>query len=113
MTTRRRTGATLFRFWAVASLLYCLVAGAFAVAPIRVALAQAANAAPPPARISQTYRGPLPEAPDTPTVKLAKTVAEQAAIAFAPPLLTLWFGWDLWFAVVGFLSPRGRTEDEA
>jgi hypothetical protein len=113
MIERKRPGASLFRFWALASLLYCLVAGALSVAPIRTALAQANEPQPPPTTAPQTSRGPVPEAPDTPTVKVAKSVAKQAAIVFAPPLLTLWFGWDLWFAVVGFLSPRDRTKDEA
>jgi hypothetical protein len=64
--------------------------------------------------------GPLPSPPDSPGVAAAKVVARQAAIIFAPPLLLLWFGWDLWFAAVGFLelhsthrSNRSGRSDEA
>ncbi|HZZ68548.1 MAG TPA: hypothetical protein VFE18_10275 [Phenylobacterium sp.] len=101
MTERRLPGANLVRAWAVASALYVLVAGALSVAPIREALAQAAHpaAAAPIVRVGD---GPVPEAPDTPAIKLAKAIGKQAAIAFAPPLLLLWFGWDLWFAIQGF-----------
>ncbi|HEX4095934.1 MAG TPA: hypothetical protein VHX64_04355 [Caulobacteraceae bacterium] len=101
MTERRRPGANLVRAWAVASAVYVLVVGALSVAPIREALAQAARpaAAPPTVRVGD---GPVPEAPDTPTLKLAKAIGKQAAIALAPPFLVLWFGWDLWFAIQGF-----------
>ncbi len=52
--------------------------------------------------------GPIPDAPDTGPVKIAKAVAKQGAIVFAPPALALWFGWDVWFAVTGFF-PRGAS----
>ena len=111
-TVRKRRGAGLFRIWAVASMAYVVAAGAVSVAPIRAAVAQASQPAAPAPALPVESRGPLPDAPDTPTVKLAKTVAKHAAITLAPPFLTLWFGWDLWFAVVGFLSPERKVEDE-
>ncbi|HEX3886881.1 MAG TPA: hypothetical protein VHW05_05250 [Phenylobacterium sp.] len=102
MTERRRPGANLVGAWAVASAIYVLVAGALSVSPIREALAQAAHPAATPAPIVRVGDGPVPEAPDTPTLKLAKAIGKQAAIALAPPFLVLWFGWDLWFAIQGF-----------
>ena len=33
----------------------------------------------------------------------------RAAVVVVPPLLLLWFGWDVWFALVGFF---GRDTDE-
>jgi hypothetical protein len=44
---------------------------------------------------------------------IGKAFAEQAAIALAPPLLVLWFGWDVWFAAAGFLQPGKRPQDDA
>ncbi|HEY8003664.1 MAG TPA: hypothetical protein VIE16_05515 [Phenylobacterium sp.] len=107
MANRKRPGSRLLKVWAVISVLYVGVAGALSVHPIRSAIAEAGQpaAAIPAPRLDT--RGPLPEAPDTPAMKLGKTVARQAAITLAPPLLALWFGWDLWFALTGFLS-RGH-----
>lgn len=113
MTRSKPRGARLLKIWAVASILYVAVAGGLSVQPIRAALAQARLPAPAPVAVAppRTSKGPVPDAPDTPAVKLAKTVAKQAAIAFAPPLLALWFGWDVWFAILGWWS-RGREASE-
>jgi hypothetical protein len=103
--------ARLLKGWALSSVIYVGVAGAFSVEPVRTALAQADSPRPPPLAPDPAAAptGPLPDAPDTPSVRIAKTVAKQAAITFAPPLLVLWFGWDVWFAVVGFLSPDRKA----
>jgi hypothetical protein len=106
---RTRSGAGLIRAWTVASIVYVLIAGGLSVGPIRRAFAQAdrpvaAVAAPPP-----SSRGPIPDAPDSPGVMVAKAVGKQAALVFGPPLLALWFGWDAWFAIQGFLSKDTKS----
>lgn len=109
---RPRPGARLVRVWTAAAILYVAAAGWFSVAPIRAALAQADGPAPALAPLPASWKGPLPDAPDSPTVKVAKTVAKQAAITFAPPFLVLWFGWDVWFAARGFLATREKGSAE-
>lgn len=109
---RPRPGARLIRVWTAAAILYVAAAGWLSVAPIRAALAQADGPAPASASIPASWKGPLPDAPDSPAVKVAKTVAKQAAITFAPPFLVLWFGWDVWFAARGFLSAGGKAPGE-
>jgi len=105
---RTRSGSGLMRAWTLASIAYVLVAGGLSVGPIQRAFAQAdrpvaAVAAPPP-----PSTGPLPDAPDSPGVRVAKAVGKQVALVFGPPLLALWFGWDAWFAIQGFLSKGMR-----
>jgi len=114
MNSSKPGGARLLKAWAAASILYVGVAGGLSAQPIRAAIAEARQPAPPPLPQPppRVPTGPIPDPPDTPAVKLAKTVAKQAAIVIAPPLLVLWFGWDVWFAVVGFLSrDRGGRDD--
>jgi hypothetical protein len=53
----------------------------------------------------------LAEPQDTPEQRTMRAVAERAAISLAPPLLVLWFGWDVWFAVVGLMSPCRRNDN--
>lgn len=53
--------------------------------------------------------GLLRDRPDTAAVTDAKIIAGQAAVIAAPPLLALWFGWDVWFAVVGLLEVRAHA----
>ena len=36
----------------------------------------------------------------------------RAAIILGPPLLALWFGWDVWFAVEGFLSKAAKPPQD-
>ncbi|MBS0332598.1 MAG: hypothetical protein JSS35_07510 [Proteobacteria bacterium] len=91
----------------IAAAAYVLVAAGFSVAPIRQAIVQARATpiAPPP--LVTTISGPIPEAPDTGPVRIAKAIGRQAAIVLGPPARALWFGWDLWFTLVGFF-PGGR-----
>jgi hypothetical protein len=105
----RFAGRLLLRIWLVAAAVYVLVAGAMSVAPIKAALLRAHE--PPPARPAQVAptNGPIPDAPDSPAIALAKSLARQAAVVAGPPLLTLWFGWDFWFAVTGFLERRAHA----
>ena len=111
----RFAGRLLLRTWAVAAVIYVVVAGAWSVAPIRAAVLRAqepVRAQPAPAAPAD---GPIPDAPDSPAVALAKSLAWHAAVVIGPPALTLWFGWDLWFAAAGLLELRARSRrpDEA
>ena len=104
----RRSGTGLIRVWTLVSVVYVLVAGGLSVSPIQRAIDRAdravvAAAAPPP-----PSNGPLPDPPDSPGVMVAKAVGKQAAIILGPPLLALWFGWDVWFAVQGFQSNAAK-----
>jgi hypothetical protein len=56
--------------------------------------------------------GPLPDKPDGPALAIGKVIVRQVALSVGPPLLVLWFGWDVWFAVTGFLQPRTAVRDE-
>ncbi|MFI4966409.1 MAG: hypothetical protein ACHP9T_13705 [Caulobacterales bacterium] len=112
VTDRRRPGARLIRTWALASIAYVAAAGALSVAPVREVMTQAARPAPLAPTLPASWKGPLPDAPDSPAVKVAKVVARQAVIAFAPPFLVLWFGWDVWFAARGFLAPDRKAPRE-
>jgi hypothetical protein len=89
-------------------MLYVAAAGALSAAPIRQAIAQAQGLAPPSVQPNVLPTGPLPEAPDSPSLRLWKAVGRQGLIIVGPPLLALWFGWDVWFAVSGLLS-RGPS----
>jgi len=95
-TRRSIYGRRLFKVWAVSAILYGLTASALSVAPIRRAWLDALPASVP----SQQVR----------VVMVAKVVGRQAAIVAGPPLLLLWFGWDVWFAAVGFF---GRDPEES
>jgi hypothetical protein len=105
---RHPAGRRIFRVWLAASALYVAVIGLISIAPIRTAIETAKQApaptAPPAAPIHTT--GPIADAPASPGMKAAEVAGRQALIAAAPPLLLLWFGWDLWFAVSGLLPLR-------
>lgn len=108
---QNRPGAKLLKCWIFASVVYVCVAGALSLAPVRAVLGEARHQpAPTQARV---VTGPLPNRPQSPREKVLRVIAKQTAISLAPPLLVLWFGWDLWFAIVGFLPPPKRTEDTA
>jgi hypothetical protein len=111
----RRSGTGLLRVWTLVSVVYVLVAGALSVSPIQRTIGEADRAVAAVARPPPPSNGPLPDPPDSPGVMVAKAVGKQAAIVLGPPLLALWFGWDVWFAVQGFLSkgatpPQGEQE---
>jgi hypothetical protein len=95
-------GRTLFRVWLAVSLVYVLGIGVLSVGPIRSAIELAGRPAPPPAPVVHTT-GPEPSV-ESPTMRAAEIVGRQVLIGLAPPLLLLWFGWDAWFAVAGFLG---------
>jgi hypothetical protein len=92
------------------SIVYVLVAGALSVGPVQRAIDQADRAVPVAAPPPPTD-GPLPDPPDSPGVIVAKAVGKQAAIVLGPPLLALWFGWDVWFAVQGFLAKGAKPRE--
>jgi hypothetical protein len=98
-----RSGPRLFKAWAVAAAIYVAVAIGFSVAPIRSALERTADTAGGPPSSAQS-------APRQPA--LLEVGARQAAIVAGPPLVLLWFGWDLWFAVLGFLEPKRDPAEE-
>jgi hypothetical protein len=106
---QRRLGRLLLRCWLGASAFYVVIACIMSVAPIRSAVAQAHHPATPPVHQSERLNGPLPDGPESPAFMIGKAVARQTALTLAPPFLVLWFGWDVWFAVTGFLQPRART----
>lgn len=108
----RRNGRRhrLLQGWLVLAMLYVAVAGALSAAPIRHAIAQAQEPAPPYVQPKVAPTGPLPEAPDSPSLRLWKVIGRQGLIIAAPPLLALWFGWDVWFAVSGLLSRDSRSQ---
>ena len=99
-----RLGRALWRFWLVAALIYVLAVLGLSVGPVRQAFRSARQTAPTntaPVYVSPT--GPIPDAPASPRLHAYRLAGRQALIAIAPPLLLLWFGWDAWFAVTGFL----------
>lgn len=102
-TRPKRRG--LLKFWFGAAVLYMAWTCTLSVAPIRSAIIQAQGPAPEHAEQQRQVQptGPLPDAPDSPAVKLGKVIGRQALIVVGPPLLALWFGWDVWFAVIGLL----------
>jgi hypothetical protein len=99
----RPAGRKIFRVWLAASALYVAVIGVISITPMRTAI-EAARNAPPPAPVVQTT-GPI-HTPESPAMKAASVIGRQALLGLAPPLLLLWFGWDLWFAVSGFRQLR-------
>ena len=102
----------LLKCWFIGAVLYVVVAGAYCVPPVQAAIRQVRSPslalAAGTAMSSDTRR----EGPDNPALALARVAAKQATIVLGPPLLTLWFGWDVWFAVVGFLGPRRHSLQE-
>ena len=99
-----RLERTLWRFWLVAALIYVLAVAGLSVEPVRQAFRSARYAAPASAvSVHVSPTGPIPDAPASPRLHAYQVAGRQALIAIAPPLLLLWFGWDAWFAVTGFL----------
>lgn len=94
-------GRRLLQAWGVAAVLYALTAAVLSVGPIRQVIhegaAESARAAP-----SASVRG----------AGVVKIVGRQAAIVVGPPLLLLWFGWDVWFVIVGFFGRDRDTPEE-
>lgn len=99
------------RAWAVGSAIYTIAAVALSVGPIQHAMVEAGRPAAAAAPVT-VGDGPIPEAPDSPKVRFAKTVGERALIVVVPPFLALWFGWDVWFAVEGFRSRQRKDAGE-
>jgi hypothetical protein len=84
----------------VAATLYALVAVGLSVAPLRAAFHQLASAS--------ASEGPTRAA----ALDFGKVAARQAIVVAAPPFLLLWFGWDVWFAFVGFFGPKPEPDDD-
>jgi hypothetical protein len=86
---------------------YVLIAAAVTAGPLRAAIeeARARPAATQPVAPPAAARGPIPDAQDGPTEIVLKAIGVEVLALFAPPLLLLWFGWDVWFALAGF-APR-------
>ena len=101
MTAKRHSfyGRRLFQAWVLVASVYACAATVFSIAPIRSAILAAPSA---------TTAAAAPNLGAHKT-EVAKIAARQAAIVVVPPLLLLWFGWDVWFALVGFF---GRDTDE-
>ena len=104
MIDQKRSGSGLFKFWAFASVIYVLIAGALSIEPVRGVITDAKDVSRASPMPQTPVTGPLPEAPNSPGEEIAWVIAKRAGICLAPPLLALWFGWDVWFATVGFLS---------
>lgn len=110
-----RSRRRLLRLWAVVSAAYVVIAAAGSALPLRAAIgrAQAAHAraaeAPPPRVRPPRPDGPLPETPDGPAEILAKAAGGELLLLAGPPLLLLWFGWDVWFALAGFFPALDRA----
>lgn len=99
----------LLKGWFIAAGLYVSVAGAYSVQPVQAAIRHVRSpgvALPAGTGKSSDARR---RGPDNPALAVAEVAAKQGAIVFGPPFLTLWFGWDVWFAVVGFLELRRRS----
>ena len=96
----------------IAAAIYVFIAAGVSLGPIRNAIDEAQSFKPPPPPRAASTSGPIPEAPATASVKIAKALAKQAAIVFGPPALALWFGWDVWFAVTGFFPSRRKTVED-
>jgi hypothetical protein len=93
----------IFRAWAAGAIIYVLAAMAVSAAPLRAAFRDTRAAVGESATydtLASTGRSASAK------VKLREVVIKQVAIVIAPPLLLLWFGWDLWFAVAGFFDRR-------
>ena len=104
MIDLKRSGSGLFKCWAFASVVYVLVAGALSIEPARDVITDPQDVSRANPMPQTRVTGPLPEAPNSRGEEIARVIAKQAGICLAPPLLALWFGWDVWFATVGFLS---------
>lgn len=98
----------LLKGWFIVAVLYVVMAGAYSVQPVQAAIRHVRS----PGVSLPAGTGKSSDArrrgPDNPALAVAEVAAKQGAIVFGPPFLTLWFGWDVWFAVVGFLEPRRR-----
>lgn len=116
--SRRRSPhsrSRLLRAWAIVSAAYVLIAAAGSAGPLSAAIGQAQTAQARPAAAQglphrrEPAGGPIPDAPDSPSEKMAKAVGAEILLLFGPPLLLLWFGWDVWFALTGFFPAVNRT----
>lgn len=102
----------LLKCWFIVAVLYVVVAGAYSVPPVHAVVRQVRSPSVSLAVGTGKSADARREEPDNPALAVAGVAAKQAAIVLVPPLLTLWFGWDVWFAVVGFLEPRRRSRHE-
>lgn len=105
---QQRLGRALLKAWLLVALIYVAAAAAFSVAPIQSAIRGAPSEQVAPPGQLEARKGALRDPPPSQAVRIGKAVAIQAGITFAPPLLVLWFGWDVWFAVIGFLPGQAR-----
>lgn len=118
-STRRRPSPSrsrLLRLWSIVSAAYVAVAVAASAGPLQAAVERALTTTPPPASAQplQPSGGPIPEAPDSQGQMLAKAIGLEALLLAGPPLLLLWFGWDVWFALAGFFpGAAGLAPDRA
>lgn len=103
----------LLKGWFIVAVLYVVMAGAYSVPPIQAAIRQVGSPRVSLSAGTGKSSDARREGPDNPALAVAEVAAKQAAIVLGPPLLALWFGWDVWFAVVGFLEPRRRSLQEA
>jgi hypothetical protein len=96
----------------MAAAAYVLVAAAGSAGPFITAIEQAQTVEAHPALAQRLPEppangGPIPDAPDSPAERIAKAVGVEVLLLAGPPLLLLWFGWDVWFALAGFLPGLG------
>jgi len=118
-SARRRPSPSrsrLLRLWTIVSAAYVLVAAAASAGPLQATVERALAAAPRPAAAQPLHPsgGPIPEAPDGRGEMLAKAIGLEALLLAGPPLLLLWFGWDVWFALAGFFpGAAGLASDRA
>ena len=102
-----RSRRRLLRAWAAASAASVLIAALGSAQPFMAAVARA-PAAPAPTLMGRKAHprgpadGPIPDAPDGPAEVSAKAAGAELWLLAGPPLLLLWLGWDVWFALVGF-----------
>ena len=110
---QQRLGRALLKGWLVIALIYVTAAAAFSIAPVRAAIGIPATGQVASQRQPEARGDAHPDPPPSRTVRIGRAVTIQAAITFAPPLLALWFGWDVWFAVIGFLPDRAACRTPA
>lgn len=113
----RPSRSRLLRLWAIVASVYVLVAAAASAGPLKAAIAHAQTVRQPAAarlRLEpHAAGGPIPDAPDSPVELVAKAVGLEVLLLAGPPLLLLWFGWDVWFALAGFFPALGKASEHA